>query len=68
MRSAATRPPSLLADAGEHLEGDILDRVGDFGEFQRHAQVRLVGTEAAHGFGVGHAREGIGQIDVDALP
>ena len=61
-RMAATRPFSLLARAAKTLK-ERPDGVGDVGEFQGDAQVRLVGAEAVHGFGVGHARKGVGQID-----
>ena len=56
----------MSAAAAEHLEVDVLHHVGQFGQLQRHAQVGLVGTVAAHRLGVGHAREGVGQIDVHA--
>ena len=54
-------------DTGENLERNILHHIGHFGQFERHAQVRLVGAVAVHGFGVGKAREGVGQIDVDGF-
>ncbi len=50
--------------AAEHLEGDVLHRVGDIGEFERDAQVGLVRAVATHRLGVGHAREGRGQFHV----
>ncbi len=53
-----------IGHAGEHLERDILDRIGDFGQLQRHAQVRLVRTVARHRFRMGHARERIGQFHI----
>ncbi len=56
-----------VGDIGEDLEGDIPDRVGDFGEFERDAQVRLVGTETAHRLGVSDARERVGQVDADRI-
>ncbi len=49
---------------GEHLEVHIAHDVGHVGEFQVHAQVRLVRTVAAHGFRPGHDRERRRQIDV----
>ena len=56
-----------VGDAGEDLEGNVLDGVGDFGEFERDAQIGLVGAEAVHRFGVGHAREGVRQFNVDRV-
>ncbi len=53
--------------AAEDLEGDVLHRVGDVGQFERDAQVGLVRAVAAHRLGVGHAREGRGQLDVHRL-
>ena len=31
-----------VGDVGEHLEGHILDRIGDFRKFKRNAQVGLI--------------------------
>ena len=44
--------------AAEHLEGDVLHRVGDVGELQGDAQVGLVRAVATHRLRIGHAREG----------
>ena len=41
-----------IGGAGEHLEIDIFHHVGDLGDFQRHAHVRLVGAVAIHRFSV----------------
>jgi hypothetical protein len=50
-----------VGHAGEDLEGHILDGIGDFGQFKRDAQVRLVRAEAAHRFAVSHAGNGSGR-------
>ena len=63
-RHAALR---ILRGPREHLEVAARDEIGDVHEFERVAQVRLVGAETAHGFCVTHARERIGQIDPDAV-
>jgi len=57
----------VLGRTGEDLEFDILQQVSDVGQFQRNTQVRLVGTIAAHGFGMRQARERIGQLDVQGF-
>ena len=67
-RYAQCRHASAAAGrAAEHLEGHITDGVGDVGQFKRDAQVGLVGTEAAHGFGVAHARKGRRQFDIEGF-
>ncbi len=43
--------------AGEHLEVDVFHGVGQLGELQLHAQVRLVRTEAGHRLAELHHRE-----------
>ena len=57
----------IFRGTGEHLEVAAGDEVGHVDELERVAQVGLVGTEAAHGFGVTHARKRIGEIDADAV-
>ena len=54
-----------IGDVGKDLERNVLDRIGDFNQFHRNAQIRLVRAEAPHGIGVRDAREGVRQIDVD---
>src|SRR5690606_4191597 len=39
------------------LEFDVLELILDVHQLQRNTQVRLVRTEAAHGFGQGHVRQ-----------
>jgi hypothetical protein len=48
--------------AREHLEIAALHQVRDVDQLERHAQIRFVGTIAAHGFGIGHARQRIRQL------
>ena len=55
-----------VSNTGEHFEGDIFEGVGDFSQFERDAEIRLVGAKAMHGFSVGHARE-VWQINVDGF-
>ncbi len=43
--------------AREHLEVHVLHHVGQLGEFELHAQVRLVGAKTVSGFLVRHDRE-----------
>ncbi len=50
--------------AAEYLEADVSYRIGDIHQFQRDAQVGLVGTITLHCFGMRHAREGVGQVDI----
>ena len=50
---------------GEDLEAAVLDQFGHVNEFERVAQVGLVGTEAAHGLGPCQAREAGVELDVD---
>ena len=47
----------MVCPVGEHLEFASLHQFGDIGEFHRIAQVRLVGTVAAHRLSVSDARE-----------
>jgi hypothetical protein len=35
-------PSIAIGDTGKDLEGDILQRVGDFDEFESHSQIGLV--------------------------
>ncbi|CAM2152284.1 conserved hypothetical protein [Paraburkholderia tropica] len=49
----------------EHLEVHVLHGVRQFREFELHAQVGLVRTEAAHGFRVRHDRELRVEFDAD---
>ena len=51
-RSAATRPFGSAAGPANTLNSTSVDEVGDIDELERVAQVGLVGTEAAHRFGV----------------
>ncbi|MCY1211110.1 hypothetical protein D9M72_228170 [compost metagenome] len=48
---------------GEHLELDALHQLGEFGEFELHAQVGLVRAVLEHRVGVAHGREHR-QVDV----
>ena len=57
----------ILRRAGKDLEVAVRDHVGHFHEFQRDAGIRLVRTEALHGLGIRHAREGGRQVDVQGL-
>ena len=55
---------------GEDLEFAVGDDVGHFNEFELHAQIGLIGSEARHGFVVGHdgeARFGSDEIHIEAL-
>ena len=49
-----------VRDRCENLERHVTYDVGDFGDLKGDAQVGLVRTVTAHGFGVGKARERIG--------
>ncbi len=60
----AVVPPRRL---GKDLELNLAHQVRHFREFQRVAQVRAIGPEAAHGLGIGEARKRRGQIDADGL-
>ena len=53
----------ILGRAGEDLEVHTAHQVIDIDQLQRDAQVRLVGTEALHGFGIRHGRE-VAQLDI----
>jgi hypothetical protein len=57
----------LSGRAGEHGEAAVLHQVRHVHQLQRDAQVRLVRAIAAHGLGIGHARERIGQFHAGDL-
>ena len=67
-RSAATRPSGSFAGSANTLNSTCLTEFGDVDELERDAQVGLVRAVAAHRFCVRHARERLGELDVDALP
>ena len=52
----------MIGPVGEDLELARLHPLGDIAQFQCNAQVRLVRTVAAHGLGIGQARELGGQL------
>jgi hypothetical protein len=54
------RPPALLATPAKTLKETSLSDVGDFDEFERHAQIRLVGTVTIHRLAVGRRGKGLG--------
>ena len=56
-----------VGDTGKDLEGDILHRLGDVGQFQGDAQIRLVGAVALHCLGVGDARKRVRQVGIYRL-
>ena len=61
-------PSRIAGRTGKDLELATLDQVGDVDQFERIAQVRLVGSKAAYRLGVGQARDRIGQIHVQHRP
>ncbi|RMQ30068.1 hypothetical protein ALQ08_05043 [Pseudomonas syringae pv. delphinii] len=50
-------PFRIVGRTAEHLEFHSVELIGDVYQFQRVAQVRLVGTVATHGLFEGHVRE-----------
>ena len=47
------------------MNSDVAHEIRDVHEFERHAQVRLVGPEAAHRFGVREPRERVRQLGLE---
>ena len=56
-----------IGRTGEHLEIDPFHHVGELGELERHAQIRLVRSVEQHRVGIGQHRERIRQIDIERL-
>ena len=52
----------------EHPERGVGEVLGALDEFEPEAQIRLVGAEPAHRVGVGHPRNGPGQLVADQRP
>ena len=52
---------------GKDLEFNLSHRIGQFDEFQRDTHIRLVRTEAMHGFSERHTREWFWQVNVHRL-
>ena len=63
----AAHPAALLRHGGEGGEFAFLTDVGDIDQLHAEAQVRLVGTEAAHGLVPGHHREGDGDVPAQSF-
>jgi len=57
-------PVRVCGRRREHLEFAAAHEIRDVHELERHAQVRLVAAEAAHGIGISQARERVGQLDL----
>ena len=61
-------------DHGTHVRGledperGVLEVLGEVGELEVEAQVRLVGTVVRHGLRVGHARDGGRDVHADQRP
>ncbi len=72
-RSAARnleRRDAAVGEVGggaEHLEIGGAHQVGELGQLERHAQVRLVGAVVAHRVGVGHDRKRLLEVDAERL-
>ena len=60
-------PAGRAGRAAEDFEVHIAHHVCQFGEFELHAQIGLVGAEAVHGLGVGHDGE-FAQFHAQRLP
>ncbi len=58
LRTDALDDAATLQDPGEDLERRVREGLAQVGELHAVAEVRAVGSEALHGFRVGHAREG----------
>ena len=52
----------------EHPERGVGEVLGALDEFEPEAQIRFVGAEPAHRVGVGHPRDGLGQLVADQRP
>ena len=57
----------ILGGACEYFEVAIGHEIRHIDELERDTQIRLVARIATHGFGVGHAREWIRQLDLRHL-
>ena len=57
----------ILRGTGKHLEVAAGDEVRHVDEFERVAQVGLVGAEASHRLRETHARKRLGEFDADAV-
>ena len=53
----------IVGRTGEDLEFHILELIFNIHQFQRNAQIRLVRTITAHGFGERHMRE-VSELDI----
>ncbi len=56
---------ALIGDGFEYREIAVFHDIGEFFQFHREAGIGTVGAEAAHGFVIGHPREG--RFDPDSL-